>query len=252
MANFFDFVTSLGKVTTKGAARGLIEKIVQTFPEAASEAQLDALTEDFDKLSKLTAKYESDKNEAEARAAKTKESYNKTLAQAQTLEARMGKTPTTDEQEALAILNERLNALEADALEAKEDAALAREDYEQVHGGCVELSNLIKKARREIENARKGMERSERKVERANARASRTEELAGIRQPKMNFSTVAVNAMNKKAKENEQAVQAANLRSSLLGDNGVNTSGVDKVLASLEEPVEEKVVRSARDRKPME
>ena len=252
MSNFFSFIASLGKVSSKGAARGLIEKIVQTFPEAASEAQLDVLTGDFDELSKMTARYEAIKNEAEAREIKAKENYNKTLAQAQTLEARMGKTPTADEQEALAILNERLDALEADALEAKEDAALAREDYEQVYGGCVELSNLIKKARREIENARKDMERSERKVERANARASRSEELAGLRKPEMNFSTVAVDAMNKKTKENEQTVQAANLRSNLLGNNGVNASGVDKVLASLEEPIAKKVVCSARDRKPME
>jgi chromosome segregation ATPase len=231
MGTIFGFMKNLGKQKMGDAGRSLTEAIVSWDPEAASQAEIETMIDDLDKITReaATARLTFQKEKQEADAARA--NYDRHLQAAEILNQKMETAKAAgnqaDEQSVGASLDKLLKQLETLRPEVEREAQEA-EEAKVVMGQLEEFAGVaaakLKTARSQLEAGKREMQRAEMDKKRAQERAAQAERLAGLKQETSNLG-VALSAMNRQAEKAKAETAAASMKATLLAPE---KSGEDK------------------------
>jgi chromosome segregation ATPase len=222
MATIFGFMKNLGRQKLGDAGRSLTEAIVSWDPEAASQAEIETMIEDLDKITREAANarrtFQKEKQESDAARA----NYDRHLQAAEILNQKMeaAKTAGNDAevQSVSASLDKLLKELETLRPEVDREAQEAEEAksvMEELEEFAKMAAEKLKTARSQLDAGKREMQRAELEKQRAQERASQAERLAGLREETSNLG-VALSAMNRQAEKAKVESAAASMKASLL------------------------------------
>ena len=240
MATIFSFMKNLGKQKMGDAGRSLTEAIVSWDPEAASQAEIETMIEDLDKITReaATARLTFQKEKQEADAARA--NYERYLQAAEILNQKMETAKAAgnqaDEQSVSASLEKLLKQLETlrpeverEAQEA-EEAKTMMEELEEFAGIA---ATKLKTARSQLEAGKREMQRAEMDKKRAQERAAQAERLAGLKQETSNLG-VALSAMNRQTEKARAESAAASMKATLLSpEKSSEDKNIDEALKAV-------------------
>lgn len=222
MPGIFGFFRSFGKEKLSQVGEGITQKLVSWDPETASQAEIEEMIGELDKLTteagKAKAVYEKDKAEAEA----AQKNYDRYMSAAELLNKQLEESQAAQNQSKAQELGASLEKLLADLeklrpeveREAKE-ADEAKAYYEDLKQLAVVGADKLKSARTQLESAKRDMRRAELDQQRASARAQQAEKLAGLKSQTSSLG-VALAAMNKQAETARASAEASNMKATLL------------------------------------
>jgi chromosome segregation ATPase len=222
MANIFSFLTTFGAQKLSGLGESITQRIVAWDPEAATEAEIEEMIGELDKITaeagKAMAEYEKEKAEADA----IRRNYDRYMAAAELLSKQIEETKSAGSNDKAVqlsgSLDKLLNDLEAMRPEVDRETREAEEAkayYEEVRALAETTAEKLRTARSQLERAKREMRRAEIEHERAKARAEKSEYLAGLKKDTSSVG-VALAAMNKQAEEAKSAASASDLKAKLL------------------------------------
>ena len=207
MAGFFGFLTSFGKEKLSQAGQSLTQKIVSWDPESASQAEIEEMIKELDKITVEAgkAKTEYDREKAEADAAR--QNYERYMAAAELLNKQLEGAQTEGNESKAKDLNTSLEKLIGDMEKLSpevdrevREADEAKSYYDEVRELASVTADKVKTARTHLDSAKRDMRRAEMEQERAQSRAAKAEQLAGLRNDTSSLG-VALAAMNKQAEQ---------------------------------------------------
>jgi septal ring factor EnvC (AmiA/AmiB activator) len=222
MAGLFGFFTTFGKKQIGNIGESITRSIVAWDPETATEAEIEAMIQELDKITKEAgkAKAQFEKEQKEADAAQ--KNYDRHLAAAQMLESQMLEAQTGgDSGKALQLetsvgnLVNDLEKLKPELDREVREAVEAKEFYDELMDVARITAEKVKKAREMLERAKRDMERAKMEEVRANAKAARAEKLAGIRKDASDLG-IALSSMNQAAEEARAKAAASDMKAMLL------------------------------------
>ena len=232
----FSFLKNFGRSKAKDLGNSIMEILVKWDPEAATEAEIETMNEQFQKLTEQLEKARITMNKEIGEAELAKRNYNKKVEMAEILQSRINDGKNVESNtEALKSILDQIDELEVMVKEESEEAAQAREDFKQLDELVKTFGQKIKAARKEIENARKKMIRANVQKMKEEEKEQRAREMAGLVKD-VSASSVALDAMNKAAEEAEIKARAAATRTSLI------SSPENDVLSELEKEMSGKKV----------
>lgn len=222
MGSIFGFLRSFGEKKLGDVGKTVTQKIVAWDPETATEAEIEEMIKELDKIvieaGKAKTAYEKEKAEADA----AQKNYDRYLAAAELLNKQLEQAQTGQDtgkaQEIAASLEKLVTELEKLRPEVEREVREAEEAkayYEEVKELAEATGQKVKTARAQLDAAKREMRRSELERERAAARASKAENLAGLRKDSSSLG-VALAAMNKQAEEAKAAAAASDMKARLL------------------------------------
>lgn len=225
----FAFLSKFFQVQGSKIKQGLNEAVVGFDPEAATEAEMLVLEEQFnDLLVKLgDAQVSLDREQKEAVLAR--QNYDKYLVAAEKLSKKLEEVADPNVESAL---SEALTFLEDNKSEvAREEAEAleAQEYFNEVKTTVEVLRDKLLTAKKSIEAAKKDMEKAELRKERASIKAENAAALAGLRDSS-NAIGDATKTMLKKAEEAKAEATAMETKASMLGGGAKKSSLLDEVL----------------------
>jgi hypothetical protein len=223
MAGVLGFFKAFTKGQVRSVGDAIMEKIVSFDPETASEAQIESMIEDLDKVTveagKAKSEWEKDKKTAEAAQA----NYDRQMKAADILSTQMtqaqegGDTKRAGELEtSLGKLISDLETLKPGVDSAAQDAAESEDFYNQLKQMAEVMADKLKHAREDLGKAKREMERAAMEKKRADERAAQAEKLAGLKSTSSDTGGVAVAAMNRKAEELRAQAEASKMKADLL------------------------------------
>lgn len=222
MGGIFGFLSSFGKEKFGQIGQTLTQKIVAWDPETASQAEIEEMIKELDKITieagKSRTEYEREKAEADA----AQKNYDKFLAAAELLHKRLEEAQTagnaTQAAQLEASLNKLLNDLEELRPEVEREMAEAQEAanyYEEVKNLAEVTASKVKNARAMLEKAQRDMKRAELEKQRSAARAEKAEKMAGLKTESSSLG-VALASMNKQAQEARAQAAGSEMKAKLL------------------------------------
>jgi chromosome segregation ATPase len=222
MGTIFGFMKNLGRQKLGDAGRSLTEAIVSWDPEAASQAEIETMIEDLDKITREAANarqtFQKEKQQSDAARA----NYDRHLQAAEILNQKMeaAKTAGNDAevQSVSASLDKLLKQLETLRPEVDREAQEAEEAksvMEELEEFARMAAEKLKTARSQLEAGKREMQRAELEKQRAQERAAQAERLAGLREETSNLG-VALSAMNRQAEKARAEAEAAGMKATLL------------------------------------
>jgi chromosome segregation ATPase len=222
MASIFSFLSTFGSQKLSRIGESLTQKIVAWDPETASEAEIEEMIHELDKITaeagKAMAEYEKEKAEADA----IKKNYGKYMSAAEILNKQVDEAKSggneSKAQEIGASLDKLLKDLEVMHPEIDREAKEADEAkayYDEVRALAETTAGKLRTARGQLEQAKRDMRRAQVEQQRSQDRAEKSEHLAGLRKDSSSLG-VALAAMNKQAEEARAAASASDLKSKLL------------------------------------
>ncbi|MGD9818797.1 MAG: hypothetical protein AB7V04_08845 [Desulfomonilaceae bacterium] len=222
MGGIFGFLSSFGKEKFGQVGQTITQKIVAWDPETASQAEIEEMIKELDKITieagKAKAEYEREKAEADA----AQKNYDKFLAAAELLNKRLEESQSSgDSNQALQLegsLNKLINELEELRPEVEREYAEAEEAakyYEEVKNLAEVTATKVKNARAMLDKAKRDMKRAELEKQRSTARAEKAEKMAGLRSESSSLG-VALAAMNKQAEDARALAASADMKAKLL------------------------------------
>jgi len=223
MGGIFGFLRSFGKEKLSQAGESMTQMIVSWDPETASEAEIQEMIRELDKITveagKAKAAYEKEKSEAEAAA----RNYERYMTAAELLHKQHETAQAAGDQaraaDLLASVNKMLTDLEElqpEVERERQEAEEARTYYEEIKELAGITAQKVKSARALLDKAQREMKRAELDRQRAQARAERSEQTAGLRKQSSSLG-VALAAMNKQAEQARASATAADMKARLLG-----------------------------------
>jgi chromosome segregation ATPase len=222
MANIFSFLSTFGSQKLSQVGENITQKIVAWDPETASEAEIEEMIHELDKITaeagKAMAEYEKEKAEADA----IKRNYDKYMSAAEILNKQVEEAKASGNEGKAQELGTSLDKLLKDLeqmhpevdREAKE-AAEAKAYADEVRALAETTAEKLRTARSQLERAKRDMRRAEIEQQRAQERAEKSEHLAGLRKDTSSLG-VALAAMNKQAEEAKASASASDLKTKLL------------------------------------
>lgn len=222
MAGFFGFLKSFGKEKLNQAGQSITQKIVSWDPESASQAEIEEMIKELDKITieagKAKAEYEREKAEADA----ARQNYDRYMSAAELLNKQLESAKTEGNESKANDLNTSLVKLVGDIeklspevdREVKE-AGEAKSYYDEVRELAEVTAEKVKTARAHLDAAQKDMRRAEMEKERAKAKAEKAEHLAGLRKDTSGLG-VALEAMNRQAEQARASADASEMKAQLL------------------------------------
>ena len=227
------FLSNFFKVQGKNIKKSINQAVVAFDPEAATEAEIQTLEDNFNellvKLGQAQVALTKEKKEAEAARAK----YNQYLAAAEKLNTQRGAGDSS--QETAVALGEALQFLESFAPEVtreEQEAAEAEAYFQEIKQTAEVLRDKLLTAKKTVDSARKDMERAQMRKERAEVKAENAAALAGLRDSTSALGE-ASRAMLEKAEKERAAAVALETKVSLLGGAGT-PAGSDLLKKTLE------------------
>jgi chromosome segregation ATPase len=222
MAGLFGFLRSFGKEKLGQAGQSITQRIVSWDPETASQAEIEEMIAELDKITVEAgkAKAEYDREQAEADAAH--KNYDRYMAAAELLNKQLDEAKGAgDEPKAQQLgtsLEKLLSDLEKLSPEVDREAREAEEAkayYQEVKELAELTAQKVKSARSQLDGAQRDMRRAEIEKERAKSRAEKAENLAGLRKDTSSLG-VALAAMNKQAEDAKASASASDMKAQLL------------------------------------
>lgn len=222
MAGIFQFLKSFGKEKFNNVGQTVTQKIVAWDPETASQAEIESMIGELDKITIEAgkAKAEYDREQAEAEAAG--KNYNKYVAAAELLNKQLDEAQTggdlTKANGLSVSIDKLLNELEQMRPEVEREAREASEAkayYEEVRQLAEVTAQKVRSARSQLDQAKRDMRRAEIEEQRAQARAEKAENVAGLRKETSSLG-VALEAMNKQTEQARASVAASDMKAKLL------------------------------------
>ncbi len=222
MGTIFGFMKNLGKQKLGDAGRSLTEAIVSWDPEGASQAEIETMIEDLDKITREAANarqtFQKEKTQADA----VKANYDRHLQAAELLNQKLetAKTAGNDADvkslgESLEKLLKELETLRPEVEREAKDADEAKSVMEELEEFARVAAEKVKNARTQLEAGKREMQRAELEKQRAQERAGHAERLAGLREETSNLG-VALSAMNRQAEKARTEAAAAGMKANLL------------------------------------
>lgn len=222
MAGIFGFLSSFGKEQLGQVGQSLMQKIVSWDPETATQAEIEEMIKDLDKITKEVgkAKTEYDKENAEALA--IQKNYDRFVAAAEILDKQLQEAAvagnSAKERELGSSLEKLLKELETMQPEVEREAKEAEDArvfYEELHAMATQTADKVKTARDQLTAAKRDMQKAEMQQKMAAERAKRAEHLSGLRKDTGSLG-VALEAMNRQAIEARSKAEASTLKAKLL------------------------------------
>lgn len=228
MAGLFGFLAAFSKKQMQGVGDSLTKAIVAWDPETATDAEIEEMIADLDKITveagKAKAAFEREQKEADA----ARQNYDRHISAAEMLEGQMKTAQTSgdlvkasDIQSSLGKLLDDLEQLKPELEREEQEAAEAKEFYDELIGLAKTSADKVKQARNILQSAQREMKRAEIEKRRAADKAAKAEKLAGLRKDAGGMG-VALASMNKKAEEAKAEAAASELKAKLLAPNEVN------------------------------
>ncbi|MFH0824031.1 MAG: hypothetical protein V2B18_14875 [Pseudomonadota bacterium] len=222
MASIFGFLTSFGKEKLGGVGQSFTQMIVAWDPETASQAEIEEMIKELDKITIEAgkAKTEYDREQAEADAAA--KNFARYMSAAELLNKQFEEANaagnTAKANELGASLDKLMGELETLGPEVEREAREAEETkqfYEEIKQLAQMTAEKVKTARQQLDGARRQMQRAEIDKERAQQRAAKAEQLAGLRTNSSSLG-IALAAMNKQTEEAKAKASASEMKARLL------------------------------------
>ncbi len=222
MVGMFGFLRSFGIEKLGKVGETITQKIVSWDPETASQAEIEEMIRELDKITSEAGKARAvyDREEAEALAAK--KNYDKFLAAAELLNNRLEESQSADDQAKAQELSNSLNKLLENLEELKPEVEREVQEAEEAKAYFEELKELaqvtadkVKKARDMLEMGRRDMQRAELERQRAQARADKIQTTAGLKSQTSNLG-VALAAMNRQTEKAKAAAASSDMKAKLL------------------------------------
>jgi len=222
MAGVFGFLSSFGKEKLGQAGQSITQKIVSWDPETASQAEIEEMINELDKVTLEAGKakdmYEKDKAEADA----AQQNYDRYMAAAELLnkqldEAKAGGNESKAQELSTSLekLLQDLEKLHPEVEREAHEAEEAKSYYEEVKEIAEVTAEKVKTAKERLEQASRDMRRAELDQQRAQARAEKAESLAGLKNESSSLG-IALAAMNKQAEEARAAATGLEMKTKLL------------------------------------
>jgi soluble cytochrome b562 len=245
MGGIFGFLRSFGKNKVGQIGESITQKIVAWDPETASQAEIENMIEELDKVTreagKAKAEYEREKAEADA----VQKNYDRYIAAADLLNGQLDGAKTGGDEgkakDLSASLEKLLHELETMKPEVDREAREAEEArgfYEELMTLAETAAGKVKTARAQLEKAKRDMRSAEIGQQRANARAEKAEQLAGLKKETSSLG-VALASMNKQAEEARASAEASEMKAKLLTPQAPSKD--ENIEAALKTVVGEKV-----------
>jgi len=220
MGKLAQFFGNYAVVKKNQAFTGIISSIVNFDLDGASEADLMSYEQNLDKLTVMAAEAKDNLKVQRDEATAIVEEYNTKLAGINILKedyaTETNETEKADIEQTIRDEVTALRALEPEVAREKQEALDAEVDYNELKELATASRDALIGARKAIENSRKSVERSERAIEREKIRVDRAAALKGLTDRVSNVS-VALESMNKQAKENQIQADALRMKADLLG-----------------------------------
>jgi hypothetical protein len=222
MPSFFGFLSSFGKEKLGQVSQGITQRIVAWDPETATQAEIEEMIAELDKIvleaGKAKAEFEREKAEAEA----AQKNYDRYFAAAEMLHKQLESAEGSGDQSKAGGLTVSMNNLlgeletlrpevEREAREAEE----AKSYYDEVKQLAEITADKVKNARNMLDAAKREMKRAEAERQRADSRAERAEHVAGLRKESSSLG-VALAAMNQAAEQSKAKASASDMKARLL------------------------------------
>jgi predicted nucleic acid-binding Zn-ribbon protein len=222
MGGIFGFLKNFGRNKFNQTTESITQKIVAWDPETASQAEIETMIEELDRLTieagKAKSHYDREKTESEA----AQKNYDRYIAAADVLNGQLGAAQASGDEGKTKEIGASLEKLLHDLEEMKpevdreaQEAEEAREYYEDLKSLAETAAQKVKTARGQLDKAKRDMKRAEIEQQRANSKAERAEQLAGLKKETSSLG-VALNAMNKQAEEARSSAAAAEMKAKLL------------------------------------
>ena len=217
----FGFMKSFLGIKGKQLGQEIIEAIVEIDPEGATQAQLEQMEQDLDKagmvLQKIRVDYEREVREAEEATGR----YDKMLAAAEHLQARLQNpaTPVSEHASIEASLTRLIGQIEAfthDVEQEKQDVVEVKALLEEAGAAYKVKAAALTQAKHGIDRAKHDMQRVTLQVERAEEKARRAAEVAGLRGGGTNKLSIATEAMQRKAEKARSRAAALGMKAEAL------------------------------------
>jgi hypothetical protein len=222
MAGIFGFLKSFSKEKLSQAGQSLTQRIVTWDPESASQAEIEEMIKELDKITleagKAKTEYEREKAEADA----ARQNYERYMAAAELLNKQLEGAQSEGNEGKAKDLNTSLEKLISDMEKLSpevdrevREADEAKSYYDEVRELASVTADKVKTARASLDGAKRDMRRAEMDQERAKARAEKAEHMAGLRNDTSSLG-VALAAMNKQAEQAKATASASDMKAQLL------------------------------------
>ncbi|MCX5874215.1 MAG: hypothetical protein NTY51_13425 [Deltaproteobacteria bacterium] len=222
MGGMFGFLRSFGIEKLGKVGETITQKIVSWDPETASQAEIEEMIRELDKITteagKARATYDRERAEAEA----AKRNYDKFLAAAELLNKRLEESQSAGDQAKSQELSNSLNKLLEDLEGMKPEVEREVQEADEANAYYEELKELaevtadkVKKAKDMLEKGRRDMQRAELERQRALARADKAQKVAGLKSETSSLG-VALAAMNRQAEVAKAAAAGSDMKAQLL------------------------------------
>jgi len=240
MGDIFGFLKSFGKNRLGQVGESITQKIVAWDPETASQAEIENMIEELDKITREAGKAKTEFEREKAEAEAIQKNYDRYISAADLLNGQVEAAKTSgDENKARELsgsLDKLLNDLESMKPEVDREAREAEEAkafYDELRGLAETAAQKVKTARSQLEQAKRDMRRAEIEQQRAGARAERAEQLAGLKQETSSLG-VALASMNKEAQEAKAKAEASDMKAKLLAPDTKDTdSNIEAALKTV-------------------
>lgn len=223
MAGIFQFLKSFGKEKLSNVGQSVTQKIVAWDPETASQAEIEDMIRELDKITIEAGKAKADYDREQAEADAARKNYDKYVAAAEMLNKQLDEAQSGGNQpranELSVSLEKLLNELEQMQPEVdreSREAVEAKAYYEEVRQLAEVTAQKVRTARAQLDQAKREMRRAQIEQQRAQSRAEKAEGLAGLRKEASSLG-VALEAMNKQAEQSRAAAAASDMKAKLLG-----------------------------------
>ena len=222
MAGIFGFFSTFGKKQLGNIGGSITEAIVAWDPETATEAEIEEMIQELDKVTREAgkAKAELDREQKEADAAQA--NYDRHFDAAKMLEGQMLDAQTAGDAAKASGLESSIGRLLDDMEKLKpeldrevREAVEAKQFYDELMEIARITAEKVKSAREILERAKRDMQRAKMEEKRAAAKAARAEKLAGLRKESSDLG-VALSSMNKAAEEARAKAAASDMKAKLL------------------------------------
>ncbi|MGD9818315.1 MAG: hypothetical protein AB7V04_06405 [Desulfomonilaceae bacterium] len=239
MAGLLDFLAAFGKKQIQEMGDSLTRAIVAWDPETATEAEIEEMIKELDKITveagKAKADFEKEQKEAEA----VRRNYERHLQAAEMINGQMEAAEkggdlvkASDLQSSLGRLLDDLEALKPELEREEQEAREAKDFYDEIMVLAKTSADKVKQARKILENAQNAMKRAEMEKRRAADRAAKAEKLAGLRKDTGGMG-IALASMNKQMESAKAQAAASDLKAKLLAPDQTNRD--ENILAALKQ-----------------
>ncbi len=228
---FSTFLKHYGKGKIQQGIASLNDAIVSFDPEGATEAAIQEMEENFDKINREFSKAKQEWSREQGEADAIVKLREQRMAAGEHIATQLENDSENEQlNDALNQLVEALEEMSDDIGRELDEAVDAKEVMDELDETVKLYATKLKSARTDMKKAANTMKKAQRQEERAQERASRAAQSAGLKSSVGGLSS-ALESMNRQAQEAQASADAAKRKADLLSTSKVDEN--DTVAAAL-------------------